>query len=48
MGKTGKWFHFPVDSTQFEWSLTFFMTVHRDFDPKLVPREALLDRLGTP
>jgi hypothetical protein len=45
---TGKWFHFPVDNTQFEWSLALFMTVHRDFDPKRVPREAPLDRLGTP
>jgi hypothetical protein len=47
---TGKWFHFPVDSTQFEWSLTLFMTVPRDFDPRLVPREAPLtdsERPGT-
>jgi len=45
---TGKWFHFTVDSTQFEWSLTLFMTVHYDFDPTLVPCKAPLDRLGTP
>jgi hypothetical protein len=45
---TGKWFHFPVDSTPFEWSLTLFMTLHRDFDPKLVPREAPLTDSGRP
>jgi hypothetical protein len=35
----GKWFHFPVDRTQFEWLLTLFMTVHRDFDLKRVARQ---------